>query len=322
MRMKLAGFLIAALLTSAAFGQQTVTRMYSFTHVKTVQEFQEIATTMRTISGVKDASTDNAQFTATVTGTPEQIGITDWLFKELDQPPQGQAPVTYNVSVDDVVELIYLPPAQSTQEFFELINGIRTVLEIRYAFGINAQHTFAFRAPAAQVVLAAKLVDDLSQPTPSASMRVYPSATADDVTQVYFLTHPSSVQDFQEIANGVRTIAQIRRVIALNAPRALLIRATATELAMATWLLHDLDQAQTAPASHSFQGSGDAVRVFYLLPTGTVQDFQATANKVRTTAQIRMAVALNTPRAIVVRGTMAQVSQADQIVQDLTAPAR
>ncbi len=36
MRMKLAGFLISALLASHAHGQ-TVTRMYSFTHVKTEQ---------------------------------------------------------------------------------------------------------------------------------------------------------------------------------------------------------------------------------------------------------------------------------------------
>jgi type II secretory pathway component GspD/PulD (secretin) len=321
MRLKLAGFLIAALLAPHVYGQ-TVTRMYSFTHVNTVQEFQEIANAMRTMSNVKDASTDNAQLTATVTGTPEQIGITDWLFKELDQPPQGQSPVTYNVSVDDVVELLYLPSTQSVQEFQELINGVRTILEIRYAFGDNAQHAFVVRAPAAQVVLAARLATDLSQPAPGSGVHQYQIA-ADDVMQVYYLTHAASVQDFQEIANGVRTIAEIRRVVAENSPRALVVRATPAQIAMATWLISEFDQPHAAPAAHSYTaGADDVVRVFYLPPTGTVQDFQATANKIRTTAQIRRAVGINTPRAFTVRGTNTQIAQADQMVQDLTPPVR
>ena len=317
--MRLTAALILLTAATAAFGQQPVTRTYSFTHVKTVQEFQEIANMMRTLASIKDTSTDNTQLALTTTGTSEQIGITDWIFKELDQPPQGQAPVTYNVSVDDVVELMYLPSTLSVQEFQEVANCIRTVLEIRLAIAENAQRVFVVRAPAAQVVLAAKLVSDLTQSAPTASIRVYPSATADDVTQVYFLTHTASVQDFQETANAVRTIAEIRRIVADNAPRAIVARGTAAQLAMATWLLHDLDQPQTAPASHSYQGPTpeETIRVFYLPPTGTVQEFQSTANKLRTTAQIRRAVALNTQRAFVVRGTIPEVSQVDQLVQNL-----
>ena len=312
--------LMAALLSSAAFGQQAVTRTYSFTSVDGFQDLQQLTGLMRTMSSINQISTDNARLSTTMGGTAEQIGITDWLFRELDQPPQGPAPLTYNVSVDDVVELLYLPSTLSVQEFQEVANCIRTVLEIPLAYGYNPPHVLALRAPAAQVVLAAKLASDLTQAPPTASIRVYPSsAGADDVTQVYFLAHTASVQDFQETANAVRTITEIRRIVADNAPRAIVARGTAAQLAMATWLLHDLDQPQTAAAPHSYYGptAEENIRVFYLPAVANVQEFQAAALKIRTASQIRRAIALNTQRAFVVRGTIPEVSRVDQLVQDL-----
>jgi type II secretory pathway component GspD/PulD (secretin) len=323
MRLKVAGFSMALVFASAAFGQTPVTRTYSFTHVKTVQEFQEIATTMRVIADMKGADTDNASLTATMSGTEAQIGVTDWLFKQFDQPPQGQDPVTYSVSTDDVVRVFYLPATWSVQEFQELNNSIRTLLEIRLAFGENAQHAFTIRAPAAVVALATKLVDDLTQASHSAGIHEYQLAPG-DITQVYYLTHTTSVQDFQEIANGIRTIAEIRRITALNGPKAIIARATPDQIAMATWLVNELDQAHTAPASHSYSGPGpdETIRVFYFPATLTPQDFQAIATKIRAGAQIRRAIALSTPRAFTVRGTSSQVAQADQMVQELNPPAR
>jgi type II secretory pathway component GspD/PulD (secretin) len=317
----MAVLLSTALFSASAFGQQAVTRTYSFTHVENFQELQQMTGLLRTLTSINQITMDSARLSTTMGGTAEQIGITDWLFRQLDQPPQGPAPLTYNVSVDDVVELMYLPSTLTVQEFQEVANCIRTVVEIPLAFGLNSQRALAIRAPAAQVVLAAKLVSDLTQAPPTASIRVYPSsAGADDVTQVYFLTHTESIQDFQETANAVRTITEIRRIVADNAPRAIVARGTAAQLAMATWLLHDLDQPQTAPAAHSYYGPTpeETIRVFYLpAALGTVREFQNAATKIRTAAQLRRAVALNTQRAFVVRGTISEVSRVNQMVQDL-----
>jgi type II secretory pathway component GspD/PulD (secretin) len=309
-------FLIAALLAPLVCGQTPVTRTYTFTHVDTVQEFQEIASVMRVITGIGPVTTDNTQKKLTVTGATDQIGVTDWLFQQLDQPPQGQASVTYNVSKDDVVQLFYLPSTKTIQDFQETANGVRTLVEIKLAFTVNAQRAFLIRGAPAQLAHAAWMIGDLTQPTHGSGAHQYQRAD-DDVTQIFYLTHTASVQDFQETANMIRSIAEIRRTIAENTPRALIVRGTSAQIAIAAWLVSDLDQAQPAPAAlHEYHVAGDdTIRVFYLPATTTVQDFQATANRVRTSAKIRQAVATNAKRAFTVRGTSAQIAQAEQMLQ-------
>src|SRR5579863_4203956 len=62
----------------------------------------------------------------------------------------------------------------------------------------------------------------------------------DLVTQVFYCTNVTSVQEFQEIANAVRTLGEVRRAIAINASRAILVRDTVDKVALVAKLIHDL----------------------------------------------------------------------------------
>ncbi|HEY4362406.1 MAG TPA: cohesin domain-containing protein [Bryobacteraceae bacterium] len=64
----------------------------------------------------------------------------------------------------------------------------------------------------------------------------------DLVTQVFYCTNVTSVQEFQEIANAVRTLGEVRRAIAINASRAILVRDTVDKVALVGKLIHDLDK--------------------------------------------------------------------------------
>jgi len=64
----------------------------------------------------------------------------------------------------------------------------------------------------------------------------------DLVTQVFYCTNVTSVQEFQEIANAVRTLGEVRRAIAINASRAILVRDTVDKVALVAKLIHDLDK--------------------------------------------------------------------------------
>ena len=67
----------------------------------------------------------------------------------------------------------------------------------------------------------------------------------DDVVKVFYITNATSVQEFQEIATAIRTVAEIRRVFTYNAQRAMIVRDTVDKVALAEKLVHDLDKPKS-----------------------------------------------------------------------------
>ncbi|MBS1874305.1 MAG: tetratricopeptide repeat protein [Acidobacteria bacterium] len=64
----------------------------------------------------------------------------------------------------------------------------------------------------------------------------------DNVVKVFYVQNATSVQEFQEIATAVRSLTEIRRVFTYNAQRAILMRGTPDQIALAEKLIHDLDK--------------------------------------------------------------------------------
>jgi general secretion pathway protein D len=64
----------------------------------------------------------------------------------------------------------------------------------------------------------------------------------DEVVRTFYLTNVTSAQEFQEIATAVRTVADIRRAFTSAAQKALIVRGTVDQVALAEKLVHDLDK--------------------------------------------------------------------------------
>jgi type II secretory pathway component GspD/PulD (secretin) len=367
MRITVIGFAIPALLGGACFGQtasagQATTpamqdRLLRLTHTATVPEFQEIANLVRTLAEIRDVSADSAQMTLAVHATDEQVGLAEWLVKELDQPVGGPPPATSpeykGLSDTDeqrrpitngVARIFYLQHAATVQDFQEAVNAIRTVTEIRRVFTYNDGRAMAVRGTPHQLATAEWLVRALDQPSlegQSSGQRQRASSDEyrvgdDDVMRVLQAGNTKSAQDFQEIANTVRTIVEIRRLFTVNTSRAVLVRSTSDQMAMAQWLLGELDKpadAETSRASSEYRvpdsmyplaaiksPHDEAVRVFYVAGTKSVQEFQAVANAVHTAAGIRQIFTYNPRRAVAVRGTPDQLALAEKLIHDLDHP--
>ncbi len=67
----------------------------------------------------------------------------------------------------------------------------------------------------------------------------------DDVVKVFYVKNATSVQEFQEIATAIRTVAEIRRVFTYNAQRAMIVRDTVDKVALAEKLVQDLDKPKS-----------------------------------------------------------------------------
>lgn len=67
----------------------------------------------------------------------------------------------------------------------------------------------------------------------------------DEVVKTFYITNATSVQEFQEIATAIRTVADIRRVFTYNAQKALIVRAPVDAMELAEKLVHDLDKPKS-----------------------------------------------------------------------------
>src|SRR5436190_1428146 len=100
-----------------------------------------------------------------------------------------------------------------------------------------------------------------------------------DRDRVFYLTHTSTTQQFQEVATVIRTIAGFTRTFTYNEARAYVVRGTVAQIGLAEWLLKRLDTAANSSSSeYRMPGSNDdVIQVLYLTSTPNVQDFQKAA---------------------------------------------
>jgi general secretion pathway protein D len=67
----------------------------------------------------------------------------------------------------------------------------------------------------------------------------------DDVVRTFYITNATSVQEFQEMATAIRTVADIRRVFTYTAQKAMIVRGSLDAVALAEKLVHDLDKPKS-----------------------------------------------------------------------------
>lgn len=331
---KVLAFTITAGLAARLFGQATPagTGDFRFQHAGTVQEFQELVNLIRTITEIRDVTAENEGRSLHVRGTAEQVGLVGWLVKQLDQPVDRAATpavLEFKGPGDDVTRILYLPHTATVQDFQEAANATRTLTEARRVFTYNDGRVIAIRDTPATVAMAAWMAgefDAASDPhAPKTSgVREY-SASANDVVRLFPVPNAKSVQDFQEIANATRTTAEIRRVFTINTTRLMAVRVTPDEIAMAGWLLTQLDRpvaagAAVAPEYRVPGAADDVVRVYHLPQTETLAEFQTEVTAMRSGSGIRRVFTYNTPRAVAVRGTVNQLAVAEVLMKDLEGP--
>ena len=335
---------LAAVFAAAAFGQSVTPadaeRVFHFSNSGTLQDLQEMATTIRSIADIRQAALDPALRDFTVHGTAEQIALAQGMFNELDKSlerpvqagPHSVSPeFRLSTSGDNVVRLFYVPNAATARDLQEVATMMRAMGEIRRVFTCNAPRAVALRGTDEQLALAEWLLTDLDRhgqglaaAPEGPTTREFRLSGADDVVRVYYATHTATVQDFQEVATLVRSIAEIRRVFTYNTPRAITLRGTAEQLALAEWLFAELKQPVNGqppetPEFHLTGGGDDVVRVFYLMNNTTLQQLQDIIRSVRTETNILRAFTYNAPRAVALRGTGAQIAMAQQLLKEQIA---
>jgi hypothetical protein len=213
---------------------------------------------------------------------------------------------------------------EGEQNMQEIATAVRVIADIKDVSVDTAAKTLKLASGPDPLKLAEWMFGLLDAPDlASATHHEYQATGEENIVHLYYLKTPATTQEFQEVVTAVRTVADIRRVFTYNAPKAVVARGTADQLALADWLMGELDQPSHTPAVHEYQMTGgfthdeSYIRVFYLTHTATVRDFQEVASGVRTIASVRRVFTYNAPRAMVVRGTPDQGKLAAWLVDQL-----
>ena len=230
-----------------------VARIFYLPHTATVQDFQEIANAFRTVIEIRRIFTYNDGRAMAVRGTPVQMGMAEWLVTELNQNLPGQSSGQkqsssageYRVGDDDSCACCTSPMPRPRRIFRRSPPWSRTMAEIRRMFTVNTLRAVLIRSTPDQWRWRNGCSG--SWTNPRVRSRLSPRANIACPARptmscgCTLSANAKSVQDFQAIANAVRTATEIRRVFTYNAERALAVRGTVNQLALAENLIHDLD---------------------------------------------------------------------------------
>ena len=203
---------------------------------------------VRVIAEVPQASPDAEQKTLDVRGTPDQVALAEWLVNELDGTSPGSNPARREYrppgAGDDVVQIFYLRNMETARDLQEAATVVRSIAEIRRLIVYNTRSAVTVRGTKDQVALAAWLFQELdrpSNPQPSQADQ-YNLRDGGDIVRVFFLKHAQTERDFQQFAVQFRSASQIRHVLTYDPSRALAVRGTPAQIALAVRLIDEGDR--------------------------------------------------------------------------------
>ena len=161
----------------------------------------------------------------------------------------------------------------------------------------------------------------LAQPTSSPPVASVPLVNQLDVATVY------------ELVNAIRGGADCREVSYDEPSRAFHVDGTDAQVAMAQWVVRQVDQpagapSPTQPLSYTYTGASagepgnGVVRMFFLAKTDTTVDGLDFLNILRTAADIQRVFPINSRKAIIVRAAPERVEAADWLIRQLDQPAQ
>jgi type II secretory pathway component GspD/PulD (secretin) len=320
-----AAILTAFLLASIAFGQAVtganVDRTLTFANNPAPAGRQEIVNAIRVLTDMPMAL-DAQRGTLTVSGPVAQVELAAWLFGELDQAPSAQNRGVREYQVQgtaDLVARVFRPQyLQTRQQLQEFVNVVRSTVDLQRIFPCTPAQAVVVRGEAARVALAEWLLNALDKPAADATAAPAklnweePDLQMPEVRVTYLKV--ADQQQLQEIANGLRTVTDLRRMYPYSRLNALVWRGTLEQDALGEWLLKELD----APTAGEYQMSRDQgiVKIARLGAGTTAQALQALVNALRTTTGMGRLFPIAARNAIMMRGSAGQIARAEQMIRE------
>ena len=225
--------------------------------------------------------------------------------------------------------VFYLTHTDNPQSLQEIDNIVRAMADTPATLDRTTK-ALSVHGTSAQIALAEWLVSEMDKtaappPGPVAAVQPYRNERGqDEVVRVFSLAYAETPQNLQELTNLLRSISNMQRVFPYNELKLLVARGTAEQMALADWLLQQLDRPPGQPAPDAgtreirmTNTMVNTVRVFYLTHEQSPEGIQAIINKARGTVQVQRIYPNDARHAIAVSGSAEQIAAVEQLVMGL-----
>ena len=223
-----------------AAGPDSVVRLFYLPGNLTVQDFQEIVTTVRSITEIRRAVTYNTPRAVVLRGTPEQLVTAEWMLTQLSGTPTNDR-FTVPGTSDAFVRVLTVPNTPTVVDFDEIATLVKALSDIGPLFRYNRARAIALRGTSEQIGLAEWLIkelDGLPAPQTASAEYLLPSQT-EGVVKVFYLRNIDNDRSFQQAATFIRSTSRIGRSFTYTARRALAFRGTSAQIANAERLINE-----------------------------------------------------------------------------------
>jgi len=307
----------------------TETQTFDFANKPSATGMKDVATILRVVGRLNNVSVDPDTTAVKVTGTPDELAMSAWIIRNLDQPSPSPDPYLVAGKSDDGIRMFHLAraAAESPQAIQEMITVIRTVGDIQRVFVYTDHSDLVVRGTATELGLVQSMIGSLDQtPNPQrAAMTMTPeyhyvSGRSTDTVRIYYLAHSSRPQQIQEILTNLRTVLDVQKVFNFTPLEALVLRGSPETVTASEWMIRSLDLPDDAKAStREFTASptmpgGSSLQALYpanLKGTALMQTLTA----VRSNVGIQKAFLKTSPATLVMRGSADQITKADELIQ-------
>jgi hypothetical protein len=336
MRTTLSQVAIAAMFATLGFSQ-TPDRTFYLTNMTSPAELNALTTAIRTIVHIQDISTDEPRHALVAHGTVDQMVATEWMVHQLDQPAGAAKPgasTDYRMAGEngETVRIFRLDPTMSNANLTAIVTAVRTVADVQQLFPFPGQGAFVARASLDKIEATDWMVRQLAPADGkalTADSPTYPTRIGlrpemeDEAIRVFRMDPSATNAALTGMVTTLRTVGDIQRLFPFEAGKAVVVRTTANRMAVAEWLLHELNQPSHAAAfaetrmnlgAKDQPATDNMVRVFYV--AGTNAQVTKLVTDIRTTANVQriFPYVSGGSEAVVMRGRADQMATAESMV--------
>jgi len=311
--------LLGGIFATVAFTQNAEKTFY-FTHVDSPAALQDITNVMRSTGDIRDVTPDSAKHAINVKGNEEQLAMAAWLTAGLDNPrtAPGFSEKAFSDPHAPLAQIYYLRYVATPQEMQEVINAVRSLADMQRVFPVMAVKAIVMRGNPAQIKATDWLLGHLDQPAGADPVAAedYPLTEPEwvprsgtQVLRVAPLNRANTPQAVQELVNCTRAVSDLQRLYPIPSRRVVTMRGPEEQIAMAKWIIQQLDGPQGSGTRETKAGSSEVVQVTYLAPGDKLQLSQ-TVSSIQRATNMQRVIPFSTQNAVVMRGTPTQVAQA------------
>lgn len=329
MRITLTTLAMAAWFTFPGFGQTDKT-LY-FTPPVTPADMTAVTTAIRTAVGLEDISIDKVHQALVMHGPEDKSVAAEWLFHHLEG---SAAPAEYKMFGEqgEVLAVIPVAPTAPNADLTAVTTAIRTVADLQRLFPLERPMAMVARGTPDKIAAAEWLVQQVlprDGASPTGDSPPYPmepfrpdKSDGKTVVRIFRMDPKATNADLTAAVTAIRTLADIQRLFPFSSGKALIVRASVDQVAVAGWLVHELAKPVDASAVHQIAIPGlidGVVRLFYVGRETSPEDLTALASQIRTTAAIIRLFPISHPPAVVLRGRPDQMATVETLVAKFAA---